>query len=472
MKLFRYLLILAILPVSNLYASSSCLKEVELKELSEDFDQFEEFLSGKAEYCERDLGEQWYKIAHALVTLKKASSSAAKVDPQDAFTHEAITEKDWWSYFTKDDNEFVIQDDCAPNVIAYVSSFRALTYMRRFFGSGKINLCKPFFNVTNSRRVSVLMHERRHFDDHPHVNCKRGINSGARYSCDDRITDGGSYAVSVQVLVSLARSQDIPAQEKALIEAEATYMAFNRFNTVPKVKVNLSMLLSNSVGEVYQWIIGESTKLVKTLAAPAVLHSSNRGRNLTVFPTDTTLDAYRMDNSLRAKVSGIGLFAEYYNSLSIGQKNEVKSTSFKGTAGILKGNSLATYCDKKSEDLGVKDLDRIAAMNSIVTLPKQGSFYESESFLLSNSGDLFPFECKSKKSKTVKVGKPTMRMDSSLIDTLHLVSLGTEHFAIKGDGSLVKVLNEDGLFKEEELSMPIDNSDWISGTPMMTPEVF
>lgn len=461
MQTLKLSLLLAVLSFGNLYANTSCISDNDLKEISEDFVQFEKFLSGKSQYCESDLGMEWYKIAQSLVTLKNSSPDEPTIDSDDAFTYQAIDEKDWWAYFTKRADTFIVQKSCREGVVAYVQPF---------FGMGRINLCAPFFEMPISSQASVMMHEVRHFDGHRHVTCTQGNENGSDGACDEKITGKGSYAISVQTLVGLARSKDTLAAEKPLVEAEATYMAFNKFNSVPKVKINYSMLLSNKVGEVYSWVIGKSADLMATLDSPAVMNGS--GRHLTIYPTDTNLEAYRMDNALTAKVENPGLYAKHYNAQSVQERAKFKSISYQGTGGLLKGNSLTTLCNQSTVELGNKKLDSIGQMKRILTLSKDSKSIEQESFLLSENGDLFPYECKSTRTTAVTVGNSTMKVDSSLLDVKQTLSLGKDYFAIKEDGTLVRMSYENKTFSEESVAMPIQNADWLSATPISKPLVF
>ena len=461
MQTLKLSFLLAMLSFGNLHADTNCIADNDIKEISEDFVQFEKFLSGKTEYCESDLGIKWYKIAQSLVTLKNSSPSEPTIDADDAFTYQAISEKDWWAYFTKRADKFVVQKSCRENVVAYVQPF---------FGAGTINLCDPFFEMPISSQASVMMHEVRHFDGHRHVTCTQGNENGSGGACDQKITGQGSYAISVQTLVGLARSKDTSAVEKPLVEAEATYMAFNKFNEVPKVKINYSMLLSNKVGKVYKWVIGQSAELMKTLASPAVMNGS--GRHLTIYPADSSLEAYRMDNALTARVANPGLYAKHYNSQSVQERAKYKSISYQGTGGLLKGNSLTTLCNQTSLELGNKNLDSVAKFTRILTISNDSQSIEQESFLLTESGKLYPYDCNSSRTTAVTIGNSTMRMDVSLTDVKQTLSLGKDSFAIKADGTLVKMSYENKTFSEESLMMPIENSDWLSATPISKPQVF
>jgi hypothetical protein len=461
MQTLKFSLLLAVLSFGNLYANTNCISDNDLKDISVDFLQFETFLTEKAEYCESDLGTQWYKIAQSLVTLKNSSPDEPTIDADDAFTYQAISEKDWWAYFTKRASKFIIHSNCREGVIAYVQPF---------FGAGTINLCEPFFDMPISSQASVMMHEVRHFDGHRHVTCTQGNENGSGGACDQKITGQGSYAISVQTLVGLARSKDTLAEEKPLVEAEATYMAFNKFNVVPEVKINHSMLLSNKAGEVYSWVIGKSADLVKTLSSPAVLNGS--GRHLTIYPSDTNLDAYRMDNGLTATVDNPGLYAKHYNEQSVQERAKYKSISYNGTGGLLKENSLTTLCNQTSLELGNKKLDSVANMKRILTISNDSKSIEQESYLLSENGDLYPYECKSTRTTAVTVGNSKMKLDSTLLDVKQTLSLGKDHFGVKEDGTLVKMSYENNTFSEEPMTMPIENSDWLSATPISKPQVF
>ncbi|MGH1468104.1 MAG: hypothetical protein ACRBBP_04370 [Bdellovibrionales bacterium] len=439
--------------------ANTCITHDDLVEIGETYSQIRQHVGNKTQYCEKDLGKEWFSIINSLVTLKNIQPNEPEADQADAFTYKAITENNWWAYFTKRAKKFTIERNCEENVVAYVIPM---------WGDGNIHLCAPFFEETVSSQASTMMHEVRHFDGHGHTTCTRGNENGIRGACDEQITRKGSYAISVQTLVGLARSPQIEAEEKPLLEAEALYMAFNKFNTVPRLKLKNSIFLSNHQGEVYKWTPGEEAKLVNTLDQPAVIHNSFN--NLTIYPLDASVDAYRMDQTLTTKVESPGLFAVHYNSHSQSDRAKFDSVSYFGTGGLLKNNELTTLCNNK--DLSQDDLNRHGDFVRIVSLSSNELDIERSALLMEADGSLVSFECASQDSKRVDFEQTGIKLVDDAKNIVDSFGLGGQQYAVLADGTLTNLSLSNSTFTVQALEMPIDNQGWISATPMSKPEVF
>ena len=451
---------------TNVFAqeATDCVSHGDLQEIAADFSQFSKFLGNKTEYCEAEMGIEWLKIANSLVLLKNIQPDEPAVDKDDAFTYKAISEKDWWAYFTQRAKRFSINNSCPPGVVAYVQPF---------FGNGTVNLCTMFFDMPVPTQSSVMMHEIRHFDGKRHVTCSQGNEQGNAGACDASITYGGSYAISIQTSVGMARSKGISKAEKPLLESEAVYMAFNKFNTVPKVKLNNTIILSNTLGEIYRWTLTkgkEGFDLIKTLTEPAtVMNSAN---NLTIYPLDPNSEAYRKDKYLEAKVENPGLYAKHYNSESVDERATYKSISYFATGGMLKGNTLHTLCNMDSLALGEENLDSMGNFMAIINVSLDENDQKRESLLLADNGDLYRYSCRNNKSTAVDFEKTSMKMalgNSKIVDSF---GFNGEQYALMDDGKLSVVSFTSNLLEIQPLSLPLANKDWISATPLSQPEVF
>jgi len=455
------LLILALTLAShNLFAASECIQQNDLKEIADHYVQFEKYVSSASEVCIDDMDEEFFKIAQSIIVLKNIPPKLPTFDSNDALTFQAIQEKDWWSYFTNRSERFSIDRGCSPGVIAYVNPF---------FGRGTINLCLRFFEMEIPNQASVMMHEVRHFDGFRHVTCTQGNETGSRGACDNEITDTGSYAISVQTMVGLARSKSFTPSETTQLESEAVYMAFNKFNKVPKVKLSFSMILANNAGEVYKWAVGQGMALIKTLSEPAIINGSER--NLTLYPVDRSQDAYRMDLGLSAKQKGIGLFAESYNDETLEERKKYKSINYFGASGLLKGNTLLTLCNNSSLKLGEESLNRIGQFSNIINLRLNTTGPNHESYLLNEDGNLFSFECVADNREDVKISQSGISIDSSLGSIKQTLTLGFTNYAVLESGELVE-LNINKESQTVSLGLPSESSNWISASPITKAEVF
>lgn len=442
--------------------TEGCIAHSDLQKMAQDFNQLEQFVGNKAEYCQGDFNDQWFKIAQSLEVLINIQPNEPNLDADDALTFKAITDKDWWAYFTQRADTFAIESNCPANVVAYVQPF---------FGQGRIHLCQLFFDQTQSDQASTMMHEVRHFDGHRHTTCGQGNEKGNAGACDERITNKGSYAISVQTLVGLARSKQTSIQERPLLEAQAVYMAFNKFNTVPKVKLNNSVILSSQTAELFSWALDGDLEPIAELPAPSVVYNS--ANNLTIFPTDSNLPAYRKDNKLLASIEKPGLYAEHYNAETPDQRAQYKSISYFATGGLLKNNTLLTLCNRTSLKLAPTNLDARGNFDAIISLSLDELDQKRESILLADSGDMFRFECQGNNSDAVRIEKLTETMKvpngKKVVDSF---GFSGEQYALLNSGELAIVNFRGSDLVVSPLSFPSINQNWVSATPISIPEVF
>lgn len=457
----KTLLVLLTLFISSNTYSAECIPAKDLQDIADNFSQFNKYLKNKSQYCEADMDAEWFKIAKSLQLLKNITPNEPAIDQLDGFTYKAISEKNWWSYFTNRARRFSVQSRCQEGVVAYV---------RAFFGGGRIHLCPFFFEFNTSSQASVMMHEVRHFDGFAHTRCTQGNETGNFGGCDKKITDKGSYAISVQTLVGMARSNDIDDTEKAMVEAEAVYMAFNKFNTVPQLKINNSLLLSNGVGEIYEWDLKQTASFIKTLENPSKVYAS--GNYVTIYPEDRALDAYRTNADLTTLVESSGLFAETYNADSLSERDKYQSISYLGNGGMLKDNHLIVICDRRTGKLSNVNLDDRGQFTKIVSLSKNASGQEHQNYLISESGEMLSYECEDIGSTKVNFGNINKSLSTDLLDITQLLSSGDQNFAIRESGELIQINSSNNKLNTVKINLPIENRDWISIAPITKPEVF
>ena len=440
--------------------AQACISLEDMNEIGESFSQIERKISDqKTEYCSNDLGKEWFAVSKSLEVLKNTQPDEPTLDPDNAFTFKAISEKNWWSYFTNRANSFAIERRCQDGVVAYVYGFG---------GNGEIHLCPLFFEQNLSSQASVMMHEVRHFDGFRHVTCTRGQEEGNSGACDSVITKKGSYAISVQTLVGLARSKQTSKGQRALLESEAMYMAFNKFNTVPKVKIQNTIILSNTNAEVFKWTPGKEASKLADLKEPAVVLNSYG--KLTIYPTDVRAPAYRMGKNLEESVNGIGLFAEFFNRESPSEKAKYSNISYFGIGGLLKENRLIAICDNQS--LFENDLSSRGKFSRIVSLSTDDLDIQRESYLLAEDGELVSYKCRNKQSNNLVFENTGIKLDRTAKDLVESFGLGGKQYAVLGNGNLASINLNGKSLKAERLEMPIANENWVSATPLSSPEIF
>ncbi len=457
-------LLTAVLFSLNAWGQSAdgCISHQDLQAIAQDFSQFEQFVGQQDQYCAGDFNEKWFKIALSLEMLMNIKANEPNLDADDALTFKAIQEKDWWAYFTKRADQFSIENNCQDNVVAYVMPF---------FGNGRIHLCQLFFEQNVSSQASTMMHEVRHFDGHRHVTCTQGNEIDTRGACDNEIVKRGSYAISVQTLVGMARAEGTAATTRPVLEAEAVYMAFNKFNIVPKIKMNNSIILSGGQSEVFSWTLDGDLEKIADLPEPSiVLNSAN---NLTIYPLDATSNAYRQDNELLASLENPGLYAVHYNEETPAERTRYRAISYFATGGLLKDNTLLTLCNRNSLALAPTNLDSKGQFQTIISLSVDELDQKRESILLSDTGEMYRYTCQSKSSDAVKFEKlsQTMKIPTGR-QVLDSFGFDGQQYALLDNGQLAIVNFRNDVLTLSPLAFPSVNQNWVSATPISIPEVF
>jgi hypothetical protein len=438
-----------------------CLSAVDLSEVGKVFSQIAILEKpGKTEYCEADLGPQWFQIANSLVTLKNMKPNEPKEVFTDAFTYKAINENNWWLYFTKRAKSFAMPENCPENAVAFVIPFLM---------NGEVNLCAPFFTDTPSGQASTLMHEVRHFDGFGHVTCTQGLDAGSAGACDNNILDKGSYAISAQTLVSMARAEAVAPAEKAQLEAEAVFTVFHRFNVVPQAEIYRSVILSNTSGEVYKWSVDDgSMQLMANLPQAARVYVGF-SENMTIYPVDTAVDAYRLDSTFKTQVASIGLYAVDYNTLTPDVRAGVQSISYLGTGGVLNNNVISMTC---GEGLLKVDISMHGDFARIINLSTGVADSDYTSYAMSKLGELFTYKCNRDVPGTVDVVKDVLTVDSSLTTMKDLFSLDGKIYALLQSGVVSEVAIENNKIVSVGSKLPFTNKDWVSISPISKAKVF
>jgi hypothetical protein len=322
-----------------------------------------------------------------------------------------------------------------------------------------------------SSQASVMMHEVRHFDGHAHVTCAQGMEEGNQGACDNNIQDKGSYAISVQTLVGMARAENVNVGDKSLLEAEAIYMAFNKFNTVPRLRLNKSIILSSQSGEVFQWQLqDDKMDRLGQLAEPAMVLRS--GGTLTVYPLDPQSDAYRQDVALETNVENPGLYAKHYNSEAPLERARYRSISYFGAGGLLKDNTLINLCDTKDLTLGNTDLNPYGNVQALMSLSKDAADQFRDSYILNDEGELYRYECVDNDSQEVAIEPSPFRLINGADKVVRSFGLEGVQYFLLDTGALSAAQFQGNNIVLQDIEMPVANQGWVSATPFSLPEVF
>lgn len=439
----------------------NCLKKSDIKSIESHFLQFKMFTKGSSDdVCiGKGIDRESFEIVRTVLAIKSISSeSVYERDVDDDFTLRPIKEKNWWKYLTDRSNRFILNPSYCnndPSWIAYVNNGIR----------GAINLCPPFFKKDAADQIAIMLHEVRHFDGHDHVTCTQGEGNGVRSACDNNIQDGGSYAVEVQVLVKLSELKELTKEDRALSESSAIYQVNNRFNSRPRVKVSDYIYLSNSQGEIHRASLDNLSRPVHvaTLNSPAKVFSY-LDNQFTIFPLDTSEDAYRVTSDLKSKKSSIGLLARQYNKDNKNERLHYSGVNYGGYIGILKNDVFYTWsCEDKEFTESVAYRFNVGNLISIFNF-KDGTT-EDETFILSETGDVYSVKCDEVISKIV-LSKKDYTLPTDIVSG----------FSIQQDSAFI--LNQRGELlnlnlKTKEISpTSLPTGDWISATPLRRYKIF
>lgn len=441
-------------------AQLNCLDNKEIEEVLPYFVQFsilKEKSSGKVclENFEEEVDKQSFQILKSLVAFKKLDIPLSAqfnhpANNEDEMNVGAINESSWWKYLTDRADKFIID----PPRCFYSRGTVAFVY-----GDSKsktINICPLFFETSLLEQVETLLHEVRHFDGYAHIPCLDGIYKNRGNSCDESILDGGSYAVTIQVLVALSKLETTTKEERYLLEGLAIGRLNNNFNKKVKTKITDYAYLSNSEGEVYRADINNLRKieLVKKLATPSLVYSSLR--DFTLIPLDRTINATRLDRNFSVSAPDIGRFAEKYNNEKISERELYTQFDYYEDSGFLKDGNYYNSCGISNSRLDKNTIEGVK-FKSMIKLAIESE--KNEAYLMGLSGDVYKVNCREGIVSNTEIGKTKIKFPKDLVGGL---SLGQGKALILNDSGEILRLN---LKNNKIRPSEIIQRNWISITP-------
>ena len=247
-------------------------------------------------------------------------------------------------------------------------------------------------------------------------------------------------------------------------------MASNRFNKVPRVELKNAVLLSNDSGEIYKWDLEENiANLVTVLSEPAKI--ANSFNNITIYPLDTNVDAYRVDQTFSTPIQNPGLYAVEYNKKNTQERARYKNISYFGTGGLLQENTLTTLCNNK--DLSNDDLGRFGDIQSIISVSADQQDTERISAVLTTKGEVISFDCVSPESSAVAFRQTGLKFEGEAQNAVESFGFAGFQFAVLESGEFANLsLKGSSFIINQSLDLPIENSNWISAAPISKPKVF
>lgn len=399
--------------------AADCVSQSEMKEIAKSFPQFSKFAN--SDYC-FDGGEDSHLIA-GIVFMRKTAFQ----DPMNRSDDELFSGKfasSWWNYFIGRINNFEVDNTCPKGVIAYVYAF----------GGRTMYACSAALTdqFTAMDLASVFMHEARHLDGFPHMMCTHGPREGLQGACDNRISDGGSYAVTVETYAQLSKyANDIHPALKAYARSASVIYADEAFEQEVRIKRTARFMVMTKDRSMYTLNLDGTREKVGT--APELGRIVMRGQHMILFPEDTSSKARFMFARSEGEIgSTAGNQADEYNALSPVERTNMVDVHIgaQWNARVYK-NKVLFDCDPRSpnsQELALNDLplgliyatgyDRAAKQAQLMTV----------------SGKIYDLGCSSSKKAFLKPSDTTLDQAYKSLYKVGSLTLG-----LTAEGSLREI---------------------------------
>jgi hypothetical protein len=367
---------------------ADCIKQAELQAIAKNFPQFAEL--SKAPLCND--GSSNFQMLSALMFMRKTQFSANMPKSKDELFSGKFA-ANWYGYFAARINKLATQE-CAKGIIAFVRPGVDRT----------MNLC--FLALTDRfssvDRAATMMHEARHMDNFPHMTCTRGPRKDLHRACDIKITDGGSYAVSVESYAQFAKyAEGVHPALKAYSRSAALIYAEEAFDT--PVKINRSETLLALTNALKFFAIDTKAAVVKLLgSAPALGKIIRRGQHLVLFPDDKTQNARYVFANDEGEVSqSPSEFISDYNAQTPEQKSNLVDHHIGAQWSVrIYKSSVVFNCDKTVELAEVQLPDGKQAVSLAYPDGYSREIYTVD--LMTDSGEVLELSCVNKQHSIVR----------------------------------------------------------------------
>ena len=322
---------------ADVNVGADCIAQSEMQVIASHFTQFAGLAN--ADFC-NDNSKNWHLVSSIMFMRKTQFSQTMPPSKDELFSGKFS--KSWYDYFIGRIDNLEVVSDCPKGVIAYV-------YM---FGDKTMYTCPAALTTSFSSldRASVMMHEARHIDGFPHITCTKGPRQGIQGACDTKISDGGSYAVTVETYAQLAKfAEGIHPALKAYAKSSAVIYAEEAFDNPVKINRTESLLVLTNTLDFHSLNV-EKNEIKKLGSAPSAGRIVRRGQHMIFFPTDKTLKArYVFANNEGEIAQSPSDFITEYNAQTPAQKENLVDLHIgaQWSARVYK-NKVTFLCDPKS----------------------------------------------------------------------------------------------------------------------------
>ncbi len=365
---------------------AKCVSKAEMQEIASHFNQFAP--QANADYCLD--GSQVSNLIASLMFMRHTAFNPTMNPSKDELFSGRFA-KSWYEYFIGRIDELEIVASCPKGVVAYVYAF----------GGKTMYACPLALTDTFSAldRASVFMHEARHIDGYPHITCSKGPRQGLNGACDKKISDGGSYAVTVETYAQIAKfATELHPALRAYARSSSIVYADEAFESAVKINRTENLLVLNSDLDFQS--LNLSTNAVKALGkAPAAGHIIHRAQHMVIFPDDKTLKSEYVfaQNEGKIEQSPGDMFVEYNNQTPEEKAKLVDFHSGAQWSARVYKNSIRFVCDPNSA--ATTDIQMPAgqiASNLIYVNGYDRGVYSTN--LVMQSGAIYELGCANKKA--------------------------------------------------------------------------
>lgn len=402
--------------------AKECIPQSEMAAIVRDFPQFRNLAGG--DYCLD--GSETANLIDSLMFMRKTRfENNMPVSSDELFSGRFA--KDWYGYFEQRITDINIQGSCPKGVGAFVYMWGSTMYVCPMMLSA---------NFTSLDRASVMMHEARHIDGYPHVTCRKGPRSGIQGACDTRISDGGSYAVSVETYAQIARyAPDVHPALRAYAKSSAITYADEAFDTTVRVGRDPKFVLMTKNKE---FVSLDATQGYATTAlgqAPELGRLIMRAQHMILFPEDKSGQArYVFARGEGEIAQQAGDIAADYNSQSPADRAKWVDVhmSAQWTARVF-ADRVRFQCDPRSD--ATRDVTINGERPKTLVYPNGYDRGATSVQLQMESGKVYDLTCER--------GSGVVRASSVTLDRVfkRLYRSGAETLGLGDDGKLYRVAN-------------------------------
>lgn len=420
MKILVLTVSLLLSTISSAALAKECISQKEMAEIASHFTQFRNLAKG--EYCYD--GSQTSNLLATMMFMRKTAFAADMKRSQDELFSGRFSSS-WYNYFIGRITDINIQSSCPKGVGAFVYGFGSTMYV-----------CPMMLTESFSAldRASVFMHEARHIDGYPHITCSKGPRRGLQGACDERISDGGSYAVTVETYAQLAKyATDLHPALKAYAMASAATYADETFEVPARVNRQNKLLLMAKSRDFYSMDLMNANRVEQLGQAPALGHIVFRAQHMILFPDDKNLTARYVFAKNEGEISqSAGDAVIEYNDQSPTQRAQLVDLHIAAQwSAKIYQDKVQFSCDPRATTATTLSFNGPTAVG--VLYVDGYSRTASSSYVMTSTGAVYEFGCPGKKA----VLRPASISMDAKYKRIH--KIGDTTFALTHDGYLFQL---------------------------------